>query len=480
MSNDPPLAVGNSGALLLDTASRERVGADAWSHHAGVPPSAVVRPRGTGQVSRVLRVCWENDIAVIPYGGGTSLEGHTNPVKGAGAGGRAGQQALVLDLSSMREVVEVRADDMDCTVQAGVRWEELNEQAALRDSGLMFAVDPGPGATIGGMVATGCSGTNAVSEGTMKDNVLRLAAVLADGRVVRTAGGRARKSSAGLDLKSLLVGSEGTLAVVTQATLRLKPRPTAEVVGTVPFRSVEDAARCVVRLLQEGVRLRCVELLDDTMVTCLNEQSGCGLPPAPHLFFRFAGASPAQVEADADRSERLAAASGALQPMRRASDPATISQLWEARKVALWSAGAMREGELRADGSERQCRVAITDACVPVSRLADMVRLTKEDIAASVLHGRAPIVGHVGDGNFHCFLVYDPEDEAEKVCMEGLTARMSSRAQDLGGTCTGEHGVGTGKMGALRREAGGAGMAVMRAVKASIDPKNILNPGKVY
>ena len=189
----------------------------------------------------------------------------------------------------------------------------------------MFAVDPGPGATIGGMVATGCSGTNAVSQGTMKDNVLRLAVVLSDGRVVRTTGGRARKSSAGLDLKSLIVGSEGTLGVVTQATLRLKARPAAEVVGTVPFRSVEDAARCVVRLLREGVDVRCVELLDDTMVSCLNEQSGCELPLAPHLFFRFAGASAGKVSADADRSERLAAISGALAPMQRAADPESIS-----------------------------------------------------------------------------------------------------------------------------------------------------------
>ncbi|KAA0152969.1 hypothetical protein FNF29_03492 [Cafeteria roenbergensis] len=444
------------GAANVSDAEEDRAefGRDKYSHHHGPPPAAVVRPGSTAEVSAVLKACHRHGVPVVAFGSGTSLEGHTVP----------SPAGIVLAMDRMDGVVRLDAAGQDVTVQAGCVKDLLNEQ--LRPHGLFFPVDPGPGATIGGMCATGCSGTNAVRFGTMKDNVLALTAVLADGTVLTT-GGRARKSSAGYDLARLLVGSEGTLAVITEATLRLRPLPETTAVAVAAFPTVGDAAAAVMRLLREGVEVSCVELLDDGMIRVINEQSGFDHAVAPTLFFKFAG-SPEAVKECAARTADAIRHHGA-DGWRWASDPKEVARLWQARKVALWSA----------QSAHPEMEVAITDVCVPVSRLAEAVTETKADIDASLLAGRAPIVGHVGDGNFHTFLTFDAHNPVESQEAERLNDRMVKRAIRLGGTCTGEHGIGLGKRKYLEEEIGEGGLHAMRLLKAALDPRNILNPGKV-
>jgi len=440
--------------VSLDMADRVDHGRDKYSHHHGDPPAAVVYPGSTEQVSAVLKALHRYRVPVVAYGSGTSLEGHTVP----------SVDGVTLSMARMDSVVRLDVAAADVTVQAGVRKDELNE--SLRADGLFFPVDPGPGASIGGMCATGCSGTNAVRYGTMKDNVLSLTAVLADGTVVRT-GQRARKSSAGYDLTRLLVGSEGTLAVITEVTLRLRPLPEETAVAVASFPSVRAAAAAVVELLSQGVEVSCVELLDDCMARVIREQSGQELADAPTLFFKFAG-NKAFVAEGAERAEAVVRRHGAP-AWKWSRDPEEVGRLWQARKVALWSAQSAHPG----------MEVAITDVCVPVSRLADAVGETKEDIEASLLRGRAPIVGHVGDGNFHCFLTFDPSNKAEAAEAERLNRRMVERAIRMGGTCTGEHGIGIGKKQYLEAELGPGAIHTMRLLKAALDPLNILNPGKI-
>jgi D-lactate dehydrogenase (cytochrome) len=364
----------------------------------------------------------------------------------------------------MDAIVAVDVASADVTVQAGIRKDDMN--AILRKHGLFFPVDPGPGASIGGMCATGCSGTNAVRFGTMKDNVLSLTAVLADGTVVKT-GQKARKSSAGFDLTRLLVGSEGCLGIITEVTLRLRPIAEKTAVAIASFETVHDAASAVIEILQRGVDVSCVELMDDTMVRVVNEQSGFSHAERPTLLFKFAG-NEAQVAECADRTSEVIKKHGA-QGWDWTDEEAEIERIWQARKVALWSA----------QSAHPDMEVAITDVCLPVSKLAQAVSETKADIDASLLAGRAPIVGHVGDGNFHCFLTFDASNAAEVAEAESLNDRMVRRAIRLGGTCTGEHGIGLGKRQYLREELGDGAVHTMRLLKAAMDPRGILNPGKV-
>lgn len=447
-------AIVGSEHVSTDEHDRTERARDKYSHHRGAVPEAVVFPGSTEEVSAVLRVLHERRIPVVAYGAGTSLEGHTNCPHGA----------VTLDMARMHAVVRLSVSDCDVTVQAGMRKDELND--LLRPHHLFFPVDPGPGASIGGMCATRCSGTNAVKYGTMRENVLSLTVVLADGRVVKT-GQQARKSSAGYDLTRIFIGSEGTLGVITEVTLRLRVVPESSAVAVAAFPSVEAASLAVQRLMQQGVDVSCVELLDETMMKIIAEQSSLPYASRPTLFFKFAGTE-AQVE-DTLRRTRLVAEAQGASGWECTQDLLEQERIWQARKVALWST----------QSAFPDFDVAITDVCVPVGQLARAVADTQADIAASVLAGRAPIVGHAGDGNYHVFLTFDPSKPAEVHAAEELNRRMVQRAINLGGTCSGEHGIGSGKREFLTWELSETALDVMRSLKRALDPHGILNPGKV-
>ena len=443
---------GGAGAVETDAAELEAFGRDLYSHHSGPPPQLVAFPRSAADVQCVVRECARLGVPLVPRGAGTSLEGHvTTPLGGC-----------VLDVTRMDAVLAVRPDDLDATVQAGVRWQELNAQ--LAPLGLFFPVDPGPGACVGGMVGTGCSGTNAMRHGAMRANVLSLEAVLADGSLVRTAS-RARKSSAGYDLTGLLTGSEGTLAVVTEATLRLQPLPAAAAVAVSSFPSVRAATACAAALLRAGAPLAALELLDAPMVGVVNAQSGFAYPRQPLLLLKLAGPSEARVAEDARRVEAVAAAHGGS-AFDFSADAAGRERLWEARKVALWSAGAAHPGK----------KIATTDVCVPLSRLPDLMADFEAEARGSPLPVYA--VAHAGDGNAHHFIVFDPEAPAEVREARRLNSLLVRRAIALDGTCTGEHGTGVGKLQYLREELGEGNLRVMRAIKRALDPQGLLNAGK--
>ena len=423
---------------------------EGW--HAPVAPDAVVEVASTDEVAAVVRICAEHEVPVVPFGAGTSLEGHVAALHGG----------VSLDLGQMTQILEVNAEDLDCRVQAGVRRSALNER--LSRDGLFFPIDPGADATIGGMTATRASGTNAVRYGTMRENVLGLTAVLADGRVVRT-GTRARKSSAGYDLTRLLVGSEGTLGVITEVALRLHGIP-EQIAGAVcSFANVADAVTSVIEIIQLGVPVARVEFLDSVQVDACNRYSGLDLPVQPLLLFEFHG-SPATVADDAGAVERIVRDHDAT-GWTWATDHAERSRLWKARHDAYYAALALRPGS----------RGVPTDVCVPISKLARCVDETRSDLDASGL--LAPIVGHVGDGNFHVILLFDPEDPAEHATALDVHDRMVRRALDLGGTCTGEHGIGYGKLAFMGAEHDVPALDAMRAIKRALDPKNIFNPGKL-
>lgn len=415
------------------------------------PPDAVAYPLSTEEVVTIIGLCAEHQVPVIPFGAGTSLEGHLNAPRGG----------LSLDFSNMNSIITVNPEDMDCCVQAGVTRKQLN--AHLRDTGLFFPVDPGADATIGGMAATRASGTNAVLYGTMKDAVINLTAVMADGSVVRT-GRRARKSSAGYDLTRLLVGSEGTLGVITEVTLRLHGIPETILAAVCPFESLEGACDATLAAIQLGLGLARIEFLDTLQIRASNRHSGLELAEKPTLFLEFHGTSQAareQVDAFAD----IAADNGGgdYQWAERAEER---SKLWQARHDAYWAAREFRPGT----------EAVATDVCVPISRLAECVRETHDDIAELGLV--APIVGHVGDGNFHVLPLVNMSDKEEVAATRTFLDRLVNRALRMDGTCTGEHGIGTGKMKYMRAEHG-AGVEVMAAIKRSLDPLNILNPGKI-
>jgi D-lactate dehydrogenase (cytochrome) len=435
----------STAAALLDQHGQDE------SYHAGQPPEAVAFPETTEEVAQLVAICGRHGKPVIPFGVGTSLEGHVAALSGG----------VCLDLSRMNEVLEVNAEDMDCAVQAGVTRKQLNEY--LRDTGLFFPIDPGADATLGGMTATGASGTNAVRYGTMRENVIGLTVVMADGSVVRT-GGRARKSSAGYDLTRLMVGSEGTLGVITEVRLRLAGQPEAISSAVCSFPTLEGAVETAQMVIQSGIPVARMELLDEVQMDACNRYSGLDYPVQPTIFFEFHG-SEAGVAEQAERTGELAQAAGGT-GFAWATRPEERSKLWAARHAAYYAGIALKPG---AKGWP-------TDVAVPISRLAECITETKRDIEDSGL--TAPIVGHVGDGNFHLVLVVDPEDSEEMARAHALNDRLVARALQMGGTCTGEHGIGYGKMHLLEQEHPDL-LPTMAAIKRALDPGNILNPGKI-
>ena len=419
---------------------------------ANEPPDAVVFPQATGDVQDIVRICAKLRVPVIPFGTGTSLEGHINAPYGG----------VSIDFRDMNRVLAVNAQDLDCVVEPGITRKQLNEH--LRDQGLFFPLDPGADASLGGMAATRCSGTNAVRYGTMKDNVLALKVVLANGELMTTAR-RAKKSSAGYDLTRLIVGAEGTLGVITELTLKLSGIPEAISAGVCPFPSVEAACNAAIATIQSGVPVARIELLDELQVKATNLYSKLALPEVPMLFVEFHG-SPAGVAEQAERFGEIAGDLGGG-PFEWATKPEDRSRLWQARHDAYWAARGLRPG----------AQALATDVCVPISRLADCVTATQREIAELGLV--APILGHVGDGNFHLSLLVDMNDAAEVKAAKTLCERLVERALAMDGTCTGEHGVGQGKMKYLAGELGSPALAAMAAIKRALDPDDIMNPGKI-
>jgi D-lactate dehydrogenase (cytochrome) len=436
--------------LTTATTVLEQHGRDE-SYHTTAPPDAVVFAQSTEDVVAVVELCRDHKVPLIPYGTGTSLEGHIAALEGG----------ICLDMSQMNKVLRVSPEDLDCTVECGVTRKQLNDY--LRDTGLFFPIDPGADASLGGMAATRASGTNAVRYGTMRDNVLSLEVVTAEGRVVRTAR-RARKSSAGYDLTRLFVGSEGTLGVITQVTLRLHGIPEAVLAAVCPFPSVAAAVDTVVATIQSGVPIGRVELLDPFAMAAVNKHGKLDYPVAPTLFFEFHGTK-GGVDEQVAIVKELAAAQGGTE-FRWASSAEDRNKLWHARHQAHYALMAMRPG----------AKAWPTDVCVPISRLAQCIGETEADLKASTL--TSGIVGHVGDGNFHVDFLIDPDKPEEMAEARRLNDRMVMRAIAMDGTCTGEHGVGYGKMDFLTAEHG-EGVALMRTLKKAFDPDNILNPGKV-
>jgi D-lactate dehydrogenase (cytochrome) len=416
------------------------------------PPDAVVFAESEAEVSDVVKLCAVARMPIIPFGTGTSLEGHVNAPFGG----------VSLDLSRMNRIVAVHEADLDCMVEPGVTRKQLNDH--LRDSGLFFPVDPGADASLGGMAATRASGTNAVRYGTMRDLVLGLSAVLADGRVIKT-GGRARKSSAGYDLTRLLVGSEGTLGIITSLTLKLYGIPETILSAVCPFASIEGACNATIAVLQMGLPLARIELADEVQIRACNAYSHLSLPEVPTLFLEFHGTAQSARE-QVETFAQVARSEGGGE-FKWAERPEDRNKLWQARHDAYWAARGLRPG----------AEVLSTDVCVPISALADCVTATRQDIDS--LRLLAPIVGHVGDGNFHVMPLIDPADGEERLKVQAFLDRLIERALGFGGTCTGEHGVGEGKISCLRAEHG-AGVEVMIAIKKALDPLNILNPGKIF
>ncbi len=414
-------------------------------------PDAVVFPESTQEVSEIVRACAAHKVPVIPFGTGTSLEGHVN----APAGG------ICVDLMRMNRILKVHAQDLDCVIQPGVTREDLNTH--LRDQGLFFPIDPGANASLGGMAATRASGTNAVRYGTMKDNVLALEAVMPDGEVIRTAQ-RARKSSAGYDLTRLLVGSEGTLGLITEITLRLQGIPEAMSSARVSFDSVDAACQAVMMTIQYGIPVARIELLDAASVRACNAYSRLDLPETPLLLLEFHGSQAGVVE-QAETFGEIARDHGGT-GFQATTSTEERTALWQARHDLYWAALQLRPG----------ARGISTDVCVPISCLADCV--TQAQAKAAQLGLLAPVAGHVGDGNFHCLLLIDGDSAEETAKADAFVGWLNELAISMDGTCTGEHGIGQGKRPYLVKELGPA-TRYMRAVKAAFDPDGIMNPGKV-
>lgn len=436
--------------LSTNESVRKEHGQDE-SWFAAATPDAVAWPKGSDEVSTILQVCSAYRVPVIPFGVGTSLEGHVLAVQGG----------ICIDLANMNLIEDIRVDDLDVTVQAGVTRDQLNEQ--LRPHGLFFPVDPGANATLGGMVATGASGTTTVRYGAMKENVLSLEVVLADGRVVKTAH-RARKSSAGYDLTHLFLGSEGTLGVITRVTMRVYGIPEFVSSAVCHFESISGAVKTAIEVLQLGIPVARMELLDDTSMRALKLFDGIDYAEAPTLFLEFHGSAAAVTE-QATQVGDVASSNGSSD-WNEAMDQAERFRLWHARHNAYFASLALRPG----------ARVMSTDVCVPISRLAECIEETKDDLNRTGI--MSTVVGHVGDGNFHVLILIDPESSEEVDGAEALNERLVKRAQAMDGTCTGEHGIGLGKMGFLEEELPEA-VDVMRQVKKALDPDWILNPGKV-
>ncbi len=438
--------------IVTSQAVREQHGHTVtWLPNA--PPDAVLFAESRDDVIDAVKICAKHDAPIVPFGTGSSLEGHVNALNGG----------LSIDFSRMNRVLEVHAEDLDCVVEPGVTRKALN--AHLRDSGLFFPIDPGADASIGGMAATRASGTNAVRYGTMKDNVLSLGIVTAEGKFLHTAS-RAKKSSAGYDLTRIFVGSEGTLGVIVEATLKLAGIPESISGGHCPFPDVRSACVTAIETIQSGIPIARIELLDRLQVQACNAYSKLALPDTPMLFVEFHGSE----ESVAEQSRRFAeiAEGNGGGPFAWTTQPEERTKLWQARHDAYWACIGLRPG----------ARPFATDVCVPISRLADCVEATQADLAQNGLI--APIVGHVGDGNFHVtpMIDMDSRDEIEKA--EAFGKRLALRAIGMGGTCTGEHGVGQKKIPYLDVEHGPDALDLMRRVKASFDPQNLFNPGKIF
>jgi D-lactate dehydrogenase (cytochrome) len=419
---------------------------------ANQPPDAVFLPHTTEEVQEVVRRCAAARVPVVAFGTGTSLEGQVNAPRGG----------ICLDFREMNRVLAVHAEDLDCVIEPGVTRKQLNE--FLRDKGLFFPIDPGADASLGGMAATRASGTNAVRYGTMKDNVLSLKVVLANGEVISTAS-RAKKSSAGYDLTRLMIGSEGTLGIITELTLRLNGIPEAIAAGICPFPSVEAACNATILTIQSGIPVARIELLDEMQVKACNAYSKLGLPETPMLLLEFHGTEAGVAEQSARFGEIAAELGGG--PFDWATKAEDRTRLWQARHDGYWAVKALRPGST----------ALATDVCVPISRLAECVTESQRDLAESGLV--APIVGHVGDGNFHMSLLIDLDDADQLKRSKAFLERLVDRALAMDGTCTGEHGVGQGKMKYLLAEHGEAALDMMRAIKRTLDPLDILNPGKI-
>lgn len=422
------------------------------SYHTPAAPDVVCFPTTTEEVAEIVRISARTGAPIVPFGAGSSLEGHVHAIRGG----------ITIDLREMNRVLRISADDLDATVEAGVTRLQLTK--ALKNTGLMFPVDPGADATIGGMAATRASGTTAVRYGTMRENVLGLTVVLADASIIHT-GTRARKSSAGYDLTRLFVGSEGTLGVITEITLQLHPLPEAVSAAVCAFDTMQGAVETVIATIQLGVPVARIELLDEVQMDAVNRHSHTDYAVAPTLFFEFHGENDKHVAGQAETVQALAADHGG-HSFRWATRLEDREKLWQARHEALYAAVALRPG----------ARAWTTDVCVPISRLAECVLETKKDNAGASF----PIclVGHAGDGNFHLLYVIDPDNAAEIAEASRLNERMVMRALAMGGTCSGEHGVGIGKMKFLEVEHGAA-LETMRAIKRALDPDNRLNPGKM-
>lgn len=447
-------AVVGSPHVSTASAVREQHGHDE-SMHRCQPPDAVVWPQNVDQVSRVASLCYNQGVPIIPFGTGTGVEGGVCAVQGG----------VCINLTHMDQITELNTEDFSVVVEPGVTRKALNTH--LRDSGLWFPVDPGADASLCGMAATGASGTNAVRYGTMRDNVINLEVVLPDGRLLHTAGrGRHyRKSAAGYNLTGLFVGSEGTLGIITSTTLRLHPAPEATVAATCAFPSVQAAVDSTVQILQAAVPVARIEFLDDVMMDACNRHSKLNCPVAPTLFLEFHGSQQTLAE-QLQRTEAITQDNGGSH-FSWAKEAEKRNELWAARHNAWYAALALSPGS----------KAYSTDVCVPISRLPEILVETKEEIKASKLTGA--IVGHVGDGNFHCILLVDPDDAEEQRRVKAFAENLGRRALALGGTCTGEHGIGLGKRQLLQEEVGPVGVETMRQLKNTLDPRGLMNPGKV-
>jgi D-lactate dehydrogenase (cytochrome) len=449
--------VGELRALLGDRCTTNAAQIEHHSHgeswHAAAAPDAVVFPVSTEEVASLVRLAARHRAPIVPFGAGSSLEGHVNAIRGG----------ISVNLTRMNRVLRVSADDLDCDVEAGVSHRQLNK--ALANTGLHFSVDPGADATIGGMAATRASGTTAVRYGTMREVVLGLTVVLADGRVIHT-GSRARKSSAGYDLTRLFVGSEGTLGVITQVTLRLYGLPEAVSAAVCPFDTLHGAVQTVMTVIQLGIPVARIELLDEPQMEAVNRYSRLSYPLKPTLFLEFHGTSTAAVTEHAQTTQEIATENGGA-GFQWSTTPEDRSRLWQARHNAFYAALALRPGS----------KAWTTDVCVPISRLAECILETRRELQQSTLV--APLMSHAGDGNFHFVFVLDPDNPSELAEAAEINGRLVRRAQAMGGTCTGEHGVGMGKIEYLPAEHGEA-LDVMKTIKRALDPDNLMNPGKMF
>ncbi|KAJ5114753.1 hypothetical protein NUU61_000512 [Penicillium alfredii] len=444
-------------AVSTDEDELQQHGFSEWSSlNADRLPVAIAYPQTTEEVSEIAKICHKHRMPMIPYSGGSSLEANFSAPHGG----------MTIDFAFMNRILTIHEEDMDVVVQPSIQWMDLNEK--IKHTGLFFPVDPGPSAMIGGMVGTNCSGTNAVRYGTMKDWVINLTVVLADGRVLKTRR-RPRKTSAGYNLTGMFVGSEGTLGIVTEATLKLAVIPEETRVGVVAFPTIRDAASTAMQLIRKGIPVQCMEVLDDVQMDVINRAGGTGRSwkTSPTLFFKFSGTT-AGVADSINLTTKLAQNNSA-ESFEFAQDEREAHDLWSARKQSLWSMMALRR-----EGSE----VWSTDVAVPISRLPDIIEISKKEL--DDLGMFASVLGHIGDGNFHASIMYDRHKPGEREKVEKVVYDMVDRALDMEGSCTGEHGVGLGKKDSLKKELGPGTIDIMRSIKRSLDPHWLLNPGKIF